>query len=59
VYIYRIDDDIGTFVEVPDPPVRGRVAPNRPIHAGGHTEYWDQPAVLQAVCAEEPGSLPG
>jgi hypothetical protein len=56
VNIYRIDDYIGTFVEVP---AQGWPAPNRPIHAGGHTEYWDQPAVFQAVCAREPHSLPG
>jgi hypothetical protein len=59
VNVYRIDDYIGTFVEVPDPAVPGWGTPNRPIHAGGHTEYWDQPAVFQAVCAREPGSLPG
>jgi hypothetical protein len=54
--IYRIDDYIGTFVESP---VAGVGDPNRPIHDGGHTEYWTQPAVFAAILQKEPGSLPG
>jgi hypothetical protein len=60
VNIYRIDDYIGTFVDVPiNPPDPRWGSPNRPIHSGGHTEYWNQPAVFRAVCDKEPASLPG
>lgn len=59
VNVYRIDDYIGTYVEVPDPPAPPWGSPNRPIHAGGHTAYWDQPAVFRAVIEKEPHALPG
>ena len=56
VNAYRIDDYIGTYIKVP---AAGWVDPNLPIHAGGHTEYWTQRAVFEAVCQKEPRSLPG
>jgi hypothetical protein len=59
VNVYRIDDYIGTYVEVPVPPAPPWGSSNRPIHSGGHTAYWDQPAVFRAVIAKEPHALPG
>jgi hypothetical protein len=55
VNIYRIDDYVGTYIE---PPLDGWDG-NVPIHAGGHTDYWGQPAVFQAVRQKARDSLPG
>lgn len=52
--VYRIDDYIGTFIDpASDVPVS-----NVPIHAGGHTCYWAEPAVYQAVLKNAPTILP-
>jgi hypothetical protein len=67
VNIYLIDDYIGTYIKFPDNyrgsyngvSVAGAATPNRPIHAGGHTEYWTQPAVFEAIHQKQSGALPG
>jgi hypothetical protein len=50
VNIFRIDDYIGTTVA---PGKTSRVV-NRPIGAGGHTDYWREDdlakAILEACC---------
>jgi hypothetical protein len=55
VNVYRIDDCVGTFLEQP----AGWPIDNVPIHAGGHTAYWDQPAVFRAALDQAPDLLPG